>query len=53
MATSNTSSIKLIVIALVLGVVGAALAMLYLHAKEGHLRDALIPKSQPEGVFVA
>jgi Flp pilus assembly protein CpaB len=53
MATSNKSSIKLIVIALVLGVVGAVLAMLYLNAKEGQLRDALRPKSQPVGVLVA
>ena len=53
MATSNKSSIKLIVIALVLGVVGALLAMLYLNAKEAQLREELKPRSQPIGVVVA
>jgi Flp pilus assembly protein CpaB len=53
MLTSNKSSIKLIVIALVLGVVGALLAMLYLNAKEAQLRDALKPTSEPIGVVVA
>lgn len=53
MATSNKSSIKLIVIAIVLGVVGSLLAMLYLNAKEAQLREELKPKSQPIGVVVA
>jgi pilus assembly protein CpaB len=53
MAQSNKNSIKLIVIALVLGIVGALLAMLYLNTKEAQLREELKPKSQPIGVVVA
>lgn len=53
MATSNKSSIKLIVIAVVIGIVGALLAMLYLNAKEAQLRAELKPKTQPIGVVVA
>jgi pilus assembly protein CpaB len=53
MANSNKSSIKLIVIALVLGIVGALLAMFYLNAKEAQLREQLRPKSQPISVVVA
>ena len=53
MAKSNKSSIKLIVIAIVLGVVGALLAMLYLNAKEAQLRAQLKPTSNPIGVVVA
>jgi pilus assembly protein CpaB len=53
MAKSNKSSIKLIVIAIVLGVVGALLAMLYLNAKEAQLRAQLEPVSNSIGVVVA
>jgi len=53
MATNTKSSMKLIIIAIVLGIVGALLAMLYLNAKEAQLREQLKPKSQPIGVVVA
>jgi pilus assembly protein CpaB len=53
MAKSNKSNIKLIVIALVLGVVGALLAMFYLNAKEAQLREQYRPKTQPISVVVA
>ncbi|MGK0411236.1 MAG: pilus assembly protein CpaB [Shewanella psychromarinicola] len=53
MAKSNKSNIKLIAIALVLGVVGALLAMFYLNAKEAQLREKYRPKSQPISVVVA
>jgi Flp pilus assembly protein CpaB len=53
MPKSNKSSIKLIVIAIVLGIVGALLAMFYLNAKEAQLREQLRPKSQPISVVVA
>ncbi len=53
MATNAKGSMKLIIIAIVLGIVGALLAMLYLNAKEAQLREQLKPRSQPIGVVVA
>ncbi len=53
MAGSNTSTVKLILVAVGLGVAGALLAMLYLNAKEAQLREQLRPKSEPIGVVVA
>lgn len=46
-------SISLIVMAVVLGVIGMLLSMLYLSSRESALRDLLKPKSTPVSVVVA
>ncbi len=51
MAAGKT--VSLLLIAVVLGIVGGGLAMLYLKAREADLLEALRPKSEPIAVIVA
>ena len=51
MAAGKT--VSLLMIAVVLGVVGGGLAMLYLKAREADLLEALKPRSEPIAVIVA
>ena len=53
MSTNNKKTLGLFVIALVLGLVGAGLATLYLNNREAELRDLLTPKQQMVAVIVA
>ncbi|MCP3671732.1 MAG: Flp pilus assembly protein CpaB [Gammaproteobacteria bacterium] len=53
MSGNNKKTLGLLIIALILGVVGAGLATLYLNSREAELRDLLTPKHKMVAVVVA